>query len=118
MAQMDTMYKLRKDNPDKSAHKIHFSKDKLLHNGIIIENTFEQNPLPQLNTILMAYDNLSHAEPISMQGSVFQGHAMVVHSVEDAVHAKDACAVQDASLVTVNHVMYACIGLMVMKVNI
>ena len=67
MAQIGKMRELRKDNPDKSEHKIHFSRDKLLHNGVLVETTFEQNTLPKLNTIPMAYDDVVHTEPISGQ---------------------------------------------------
>ena len=106
MAQMDTLRKLRNDNQDKANNRIHFFKDKLLHNGQLVENTFEQNTLPKLNTIPMAYEDMFHSEPITIQGSVFQGHAMTILSIEEAVRARDALY-QNPSAAAADHVMYA-----------
>ena len=47
-----------------------------------------------------------HSEPTSIQGSVFHGHALNVHSIEDAVRAKDALF-HDTGVASANHIMYA-----------
>ena len=82
---MDKMKELRQDNPNSAGHNIRFVKDTLLYNGDVVESGFEQNKLPNLNIIPVDYETLLHSEPISVQGSVFQGHALNVHSIKDAV---------------------------------
>ena len=52
--------------------------------------TFERNPLPTTKVFPWDYDELAHSDEIRFNGSVFQGHAAFVHSVKDAVRAKDA----------------------------
>ena len=106
LAQMDKMKELHKDNPNRAAHNIRFVKDTLLHNGDVVESGFEQNKLPNLNIISMDYETLLHSEPTSIQGSVFQRHALNVHSIEDAVRDKDALF-QDTGVASVDHIIYA-----------
>ena len=69
------------------SHLLHLMKDKLLHNGKVVEPPFERNKLPDLNVLPIPYDELLHSQPIMQQGSVFQGHAISIHSIEDAVQA-------------------------------
>ena len=89
-AQTDAMKNLRKEHPDRASHKIHLMKDKLLHNGKVVEPPFERNKLPDLNVLPIRYDEMLHSQPIMQQGSVFQGHAISIHSIKDAVQARDA----------------------------
>ena len=106
LAQMDKMKELCKDNPNRAAHNIRFVKDTLLYNGDVVVSGFEQNKLPNLNIIPMDYEILLHSEPTSILGSVIQGHALNVHSIEDVVRAKDAL-LQDTGVASANHIMYA-----------
>ena len=106
LAQMGQMKELRKQNIGKSSQKIHFVKDKLMHNGKVIPSNFEQNKLPSLKSIPQDYNALFHSEPVTVEGSTFQGHAMTVHSVEDAVRARDALF-QDPAVASADHLMYA-----------
>ena len=99
------MKELRKSN-DGLGHKIHFIKDKLMHNGAVVQNKFEQNKLPNVKIVPQDCNALFHSEPIKERGSIFQGHAMNVHSIEDAVRACDALF-QDVSVARSDHIMYA-----------
>ena len=55
-----------------------------------VPTTFEQNPLPPTKVFPWDYESLAHSDEIKLKGSVFQGHAAFVSSIEDAVRAKDA----------------------------
>ena len=68
--------------------------------------TFERNPLATAKVFPWDYDELAHSDEIRFNGSVFQGHAAFVHSVEDAVRAKDAL-LQDLHVSSADHLMYA-----------
>ena len=105
-AQYDTLKQLREKHPDRKTHNIRFIKDKLMINDQDVTPGFEQNPLPPANVIPWNYNNLSHSDEIKVKGSVFQGHAAFVNSIEDAVRAKDALF-QDLQVATSDHLMYA-----------
>lgn len=104
-AQYEEMKQLRQSNSE-LGHKIHFVKDKLMHNNQVVQNKFEQNKLPSMKVVPQDYNALFHSEPIEEQGSIFQGHAMMVHSIDDAVRARDALF-QDVSVAKAEHIMYA-----------
>ena len=106
VAQNQHMMELRRDNPDRSANKIHFVKDILMHNGQAVDAQFEYNTLPKMNVVLFEYEALHHSEPIQIRGSIFQGHVKFIHSLEDAVKSRDALF-QDESVASAEHIMYA-----------
>ena len=105
-AQTDTLKQLRQSHPDKKSHNIRFMKDKLMINHQEVTPAFEKNPLPIIQVFPWHYDKLAHSEEIRFNGSVFQGHAASVHSIEDAVRAKDAL-LQDLQVASADHLMYA-----------
>ena len=106
VAQNQHMMELRRDNPDRSANKIHFVKDILMHNGQAVDAQFEHNTLPKMNVVPFEYEALHHSEPIQVRGSIFQGHVKYIHSLEDAVKSRDALF-QDESVALAEHIMYA-----------
>ena len=71
-----------------------------------VESPFERNTLPDMNVVPVNYSELFHSEPISLQGSVFQGHVKSISSLEDAVQARDALF-QEPSVASASHIMYA-----------
>ena len=105
-AQNDRLKELRQHHPDRSTNRIHFVKDKLLHNGKVVPAPFEYNVLPDIPAIPLEYDELCHSEPIVFHGSIFQGHAMNVQTVEDAVSARNALF-QNTAVAAAEHIMYA-----------
>ena len=106
LAQNDTLKQLREKHPDKKTHNIRFTKDKLLMNSQVVPHVFERNPLPIIKVFPWDYDRLAHSDEITLSGSVFQGHAAFVHSIEDAVRARDALF-QDLQVASADHLMYA-----------
>ena len=105
-AQNDRFKELRQNNPDRNSNKIHFVKDQLLHNGKVVPSSFEHNVLPDIPVIPLDYDELCHSEPISLNGSTFQGHAINVQTVEDAVSARNALF-QNTAIAAAEHIVYA-----------
>ena len=105
-AQSDTLKQLREKHPNKKTHNIRFIKDKLMINSQEVPPTYEQNQLPSTKVFPWDYESLAHSDEIKLNGSVFQGHAAFVSSIEDAVRARDALF-QDMQVASADHLMYA-----------
>ena len=100
LAQNDTLKQLREKHPDKKTHNIRFTKDKLLMNSQVVPHVFERNPLPIIKVVPWDYDRLAHSDEITVAVAPF------VHSIEDAVRARDALF-QDLQVASADQMMYA-----------
>ena len=105
LAQNNTLKQLREKHPDKKTHNIRFTKDKLLMNSQVVPHAFEQNPLPIIKVFPWDYHRLTHSDEITLSGSVSQGHVAFLHSIEDAVRARDALF-QDLQVVSADQLIF------------
>ena len=54
----------------------------------------------------IALENLTHSSPVTVKGSIFQGHLYPIHTEGEAIQAIRAIS-QDKDLARSNHTMYA-----------
>ena len=102
---------IEKRNEAKKSHtntSVKLVADKLMINSNLNKEAFEMNPL---DTTLPAsepisFENLTHSSPVTIKGSIFQGHLYPIHTEGEAIQAIRAIS-QDKDLVKSNHTMYA-----------
>ena len=86
---------------------VKLSKDKILVNGVERNtHTFERNQLDAMSPLSINFDKLKHSNIKVDKRSTFQAHSLKVHSLEQAVAAKNAIY-QNPKLADASHIMYA-----------
>ena len=102
---------IEKRNEAKKNHtstRVKLVADKLIVNSNVSKDAFELNPL---DTTMPASDpipleTLLHSSPVTVKGSIFQGHLHPVHTEGELIQAIRAIS-QDKQLVKSDHAMYA-----------
>ena len=88
-AMVKEMINMKKENDQL---KIKVTKDKMYINQAEAPSLFEINPLPQPSADLPVrkYKDMSHTSVKHINGSSFQGHAAMIHSLDEAAQAREA----------------------------
>ena len=102
---------IEKRNEAKKNHtstRVKLVADKLIVNSNVSKDAFELNPL---DTTMPASDpipleTLLHSSPVTVKGSIFQGHLHPVHTEGELIQAIRAIS-QDKQLAKSDHAMYA-----------
>ena len=100
---------LREQHKEDRSTRIILSRDKLLINNSAVPDQFKINPLSDVTLkrdMPVDYSSLIHSEVIEYSGSIFQGHAIKVTTVQEAKAAYLAL-LQNNEVATAHHISYA-----------
>ena len=96
-----------RDTHAESTTRVTLNKDKILLNGVHHDTyAFERNPLASMSPLSINYEKLAHSEEITEKKSVFQGHALPVQTLNQAIAAKNSIF-QNPDLAQATHIIYA-----------